>query len=393
MDLVEIRRLTDAQLKSKINEYALREKAGRDSDWTRISEQLVDEQQNRQLQRSVENIGTQIGDHQPDGEAWTGSFAEMFKSDAFLDFADAGVRGSARSFRGAVDSGLLYKAPIDVLAGAGEQSAGDILPGQVVSTARPFSFPLRVGSLFTQGSVSGSAALSLDLTDQEGGADVVIGVGVPKPDGAAMSVDIGSTAVRKIAATFTLPEDSLDDLPALEAEVRKMLLVGPGGVGEKQEQQYINGTGINSQLKGVLSLLPDEAVLGAGSRLSKAILGAATEIENETGFAANAVVINPLDAFGLRTEEDSENRPLWAGYSVNGQLPPLVTSRKLAQGTILVGAFQASTRAVRKAVSIVFDTAGLGLRDSNLVLVVAECREALVHTYGKSPFRTVTLAS
>jgi hypothetical protein len=70
-----------------------------------------------------------------------------------------------------------------------------------------------------------------------------------------------------------------------------------------------------------------------------------------------------------------------------------VKTRKLAQGTAIVGQFSASTRYTRKAVTITADAAGLGLRDKNLVLFVAEVREALVHRYGKDPYRLVTIAT
>jgi hypothetical protein len=52
-----------------------------------------------------------------------------------------------------------------------------------------------------------------------------------------------------------------------------------------------------------------------------------------------------------------------------------------------------SVRATRRAVSLRATSEGLGLADFGLVLFVATVREALLHPYGKNPFRTVTLAS
>ncbi len=73
--------------------------------------------------------------------------------------------------------------------------------------------------------------------------------------------------------------------------------------------------------------------------------------------------------------------------------PRLVVSRQVDSGTAIVGAFKAATRYVRQGVTISADVAGLGLRDKNLVLFVAEMRELVLHRYGKSPFRTVSISS
>jgi hypothetical protein len=107
-----------------------------------------------------------------------------------------------------------------------------------------------------------------------------------------------------------------------------------------------------------------------------------------------------MDAFLLRTEVGSvDNRPLNSPYGAgwgsgrDGELPPIVKTRKLTAGTAIVGAFKASTRYTRKTVTITADAAGLGLRDKNLVLFVAEVREAVVHRYGKDPYRTVDLST
>jgi hypothetical protein len=216
---------------------------------------------------------------------------------------------------------------------------------------------------------------------------------------ATATIDIDTVNARKVTGTMILPEEALEDLPAVETQIRNLLLVGPNGLAEKLEDQYLNGTGNTNDIQGVLSLNPDDATL-AGERVSKSIFNAAMQIENETGFTADAFVMNPADYFGYYTEEDLNERPLWgswgSGYNAQNGGPvglQAVTSRKIAAGTVLVGAFKASTRFVRKSVSIRASAEGLGLADFNLVLFVAEARELLQHPYGKKPFRTVTVAS
>ena len=70
-----------------------------------------------------------------------------------------------------------------------------------------------------------------------------------------------------------------------------------------------------------------------------------------------------------------------------------IGTQVIAQGTAIVGQFSASTRYTRKSVVITADAAGLGLRDKNLVLFVAEVREALVHRYGADPYRLVSIST
>ena len=213
-----------------------------------------------------------------------------------------------------------------------------------------------------------------------------------------MTVDIDNQFAKTIAARALIPEQNLDDIDTLESEIRNILLVGPNGLAEKREDDYINGNG-TTELEGILSLSPDDATL-TGDYLSKSVLWAAASLANETGFVADTVLANPVDAFYLRTEVGTvDNRPLNTPYgsgwnqNYDTALPPIVETRKLDVGQVIVGQFSASTRYTRKAVTITADAAGLGLRDKNLVLFVAEVREALVHRYGKDPYRTVDIAT
>lgn len=262
-----------------------------------------------------------------------------------------------------------------------------------------YRFPLRVGELFGQGKMSGSNVSFLKIpTGATGAAAYQAALGDQKGGDFGATVDVDQQFAKTIAARALIPEQNLDDIDALESEIRALLLVGPNGLGELREDDYINGNG-TTELEGILSLSPDDATL-AGEYLSKSVLWAAASMEDETGFVADAVLANPIDAFYLRTEVGSvDNRPLNTPYGSgwgtgrDGELPPVVKSRKLAQGTVIVGAFSASTRYTRKTVTITADAAGLGLRDKNLVLFVAEVREAIVHRYGKDPYRTVDITT
>lgn len=262
-----------------------------------------------------------------------------------------------------------------------------------------YQFPYRVGDLFGQGTMAGSNVSFLKIpAGATGAAAYQANLGDTKGGDFGMTLDVSNQFAKTIAARALIPEQNLDDIDTLESEIRNILLVGPNGLAELREDDYINGNG-TTELEGILSLSPTNETL-AGDYLSKSVLWAVAQMANETGFVADAILANPIDAFYLRTEVGTvDNRPLnspfgsgWRG-DIDGSLPRIVETRKLAQGTAIVGQFSASTRYTRKAVTITADAAGLGLRDKNLVLFVAEVREALVHRYGADPYRLVTIAT
>lgn len=317
----------------------------------------------------------------------------FLKSDSFQNFAE-GVRGGKHPSMEPQDFALKAAKNVET------EYVGDLTTQMVPGIANfNYQFPYRVGERFGQGTMSGSNVSFLKIpTGATGAAAYQANLGDTKGGDFSLTVDIDNQFAKTIAARALIPEQNLDDIDALESEIRNILLVGPNGLAELREDDYINGNG-TTELEGILSLSPDDATL-SGDYLSKSVLWAAAVLEDETGFTADTVLANPLDAFALRTEVGSVdqrplNSPFGSGWGTgrDGELPPIVKTRKLAQGTAIVGQFSASTRYTRKSVTITADAAGLGLRDKNLVLFVAEVREALVHRYGADPYRTVTIAS
>jgi hypothetical protein len=317
----------------------------------------------------------------------------FLKSEKFMDFADAVKSGKHPDME---PQEFALKAAKNVET----EYVGDLVTEMVPGIANlNYTFQLRVGDRFGQGRMSGSNVSFLKIpTGATGAAAYQANLGDEKGGNFGLTVDVDNQYAKTIAARALIPEQNLDDIDALESEIRQLLLVGPNGLGELREDDYINGNG-TTELEGILSLSPDDVTL-SGDYLSKSVLWAAATLEDETGFVADTVLANPLDAFYLRTEVGTvDNRPLnspfgsgW-GNGRDGELPPIIKSRKLAQGTAIVGAFKASTRYTRKAVTITADAAGLGLRDKNLVLFVAEVRESLVHRYGPDPYRLVTIST
>lgn len=317
----------------------------------------------------------------------------FLKSEAFAEFREGVMRGHHPEM---IPQEYETKAAKDVES----EYVGDLVTERIPGIANfNYQFPYRVGALFGQGTMGGSNVSFLKIpSGATGAAAYQAALGDQKGGNFAMTVDVDNQFAKTIAARALIPEQNLDDIDTLESEIRNILLVGPNGLAELREDDYINGNG-TTELEGILSLNPDDATL-SGDYLSKSVLYAAATLEDETGFVADTVLANPLDAFYLRTEVGTvDNRPLNSPYGAgwgsgrDGELPTIVKSRKLTQGTAIVGQFSASTRYTRKSVTITADASGLGLRDKNLVLFVAEVREALVHRYGKDPYRTVDITT
>lgn len=357
------------------------------------------QQKDDERELRIKNIGREMDVTVQNEEIVTPSYGDpieaFLKSEEFGSFMQD-VRRGKHPEMDPMEFDITTKAAKNVES----EYVGDLVTEMIPGMANfNFQFPYPVGDRFSQGRMSGSNVSFLKIpAGADGAAAYQANLGDTKGGDFALTVDIDNQYAKTIAARALIPEQNLDDIDALEGEIRNILLVGPNGLAEKREDDYINGNG-TTELEGILSLSPDDATL-SGEYLSKSVLWAAATLKNETGFTADTVLVNPIDAFYLRTEVGTvDNRPLnnpfGAGWGGNGDgaLPPIVETRKLDVGTAIVGAFKASTRYTRKTVTITADAAGLGLRDKNLVLFVAEVREAIVHRYGNNPYRTVTITT
>jgi HK97 family phage major capsid protein len=260
---------------------------------------------------------------------------------------------------------------------------------------QPFVYPQRIGALFTQATMAGSSISWLDVTSADGKAGYA-GYGTQKPGPAGLNVDVHTTKASKLATTYTVPDDALDDLTALRSTIESVMLNGPAGLGVLAEQEYLGGSGAGTplELAGVDALSPTN-VTGNGTNFVSDILFAAMDIEAQTGAPATAAVVNPIDYFNIITLEADDGRPLFAPFGGAYNDPnlgfPIVRSKAVANGTVYVGAWNLSILYTRQAVNIRATSEGIGLADKNLTMFVAEMRQALIHPYGKAPFRLVSL--
>ena len=130
----------------------------------------------------------------------------------------------------------------------------------------------------------------------------------------------------------------------------------------KEEAQLLNGNGTSPNLRGILlrSGIQTEVQAVAPDTQEDALFRAIMKVQTATGFAADGIVINPIDYQALRLKRDANSQYYGGGYFQGpygtGTLqwqPPLwglktVVSSAVPAKTALVGAFAAGAKGYRK---------------------------------------------
>lgn len=358
----------------------------------KLQRDIKSEQNDVERELRIKNIGREMNVQKPDEEPavqYQSAIEALFDTPEFKTVA-ANPKMRDERWTASVE----YKETNPTT-----DNPSDLVPQVRPGLVQPFVYPTRVGPLFTQAQMDGSSISWLDVPTADGQADYTA-YGSQKAGPADVGVDIHTTKASKITATYTVPDEALDDLTALRSTIEQILTDGPSGIGVKAEGEYIGGSGSGTplQLAGIDSLSPDD-VSGSGSNAVADVLFASLDIEANTGFAATAAVMNPADYFYFITLETGDGRPLFAPYGsiytqpTGGGLPTLVRSRAVAAGTTYVGAFDRSILYTRQATTLRATNEGIGLADKNLTMFVAEMRQALIHPYGKNVYRTVSTGS
>lgn len=148
--------------------------------------------------------------------------------------------------------------------------------------------------------------------------------------------------MKKMAHTFRIDEEMLDDVDGLEAYIRER---GLWGLAIKEEGQLITGDGSATQLDGLLmptnhtpydgTTVPGVVPANAMDDIRVAI--AQAEVAE---IPASAVIMNRLDAAALDLEKDDDGKYLHPAFSGNTAWGlPVVRTNGIAQGTFIVAAF------------------------------------------------------
>ena len=242
--------------------------------------------------------------------------------------------------KGNVDKRFDLAAPVYVKAATDTQTS----PAAAVDYATTFDrnvvtaarVPLVIRDLFGAESISGSTLVYL-VEGAIQGAPAVTAEGAEKPQVHFADPTVKTVSLKKIACHIKESEEYINDYPFLASVINGRLMYELGLV----EQNTL-----------VTDLLATSGI-GTGSiaaaatylDVAEAILQAAMDVQASSGFAADAIALNPADWFKLRTLKLTTNEYFAGGPFGAQNLPslwgiPVCVTPAIAANKFVVGAFK-----------------------------------------------------
>ena len=236
--------------------------------------------------------------------------------------------------------------------------------------------PLLIADLFATERISGNAlTYFVESATIEGGPNAV-NEGAKKPMMSFGDPTAVTVALAKIASYMKESSELVEDAPWLADAIN--------GRGMYQHELAVENYLVNT--------LSGTSGIGSSSELTAdGIFKAMMKVQNDSGFAADAIVINPNDYQTLRLSKDGNNQYYGGGFfygpygnSVGiAEQPPLwgcrtVVTSAVQQGTCIVGAFRMGGSIVRKN-GVTVDIANTNEDDfiKNLITILIEERLVL----------------
>ena len=235
----------------------------------------------------------------------------------------------------------------------------------------PYRRQLVVAALFSQGTMTGNAVTYPVYGALEGGS-ATVGEAAQKPQSHFADPTWQTDSLAEIAVWWKISDLMAEDLPYVVSEINT---ANDYDVQLKEEDQLLNGDGEGTNIKGLLNRdgiqkVAADVTDADGNAMTPAdrLFHARTLISNATGFAPDALVINPLDYEGLRLAKDAQGQYYGGGYfqaPYSGGTMVLepspwgfvtVVTPAVAQGTAVVGAFKAGGKVFRKGGRVVEST-------------------------------------
>lgn len=235
--------------------------------------------------------------------------------------------------------------------------------------------PLLVADLFSSERISGTALTYFVESATVEGAPAVTAQGAAKPMVSFGDPQAVTEALKKIASYMKESSELVEDAPWLADAIN-----GRG--------MYLHELAVEDYL---ISKLTGTSGIGTSNELTAdGIFKAMMAVQANSGFAADAIVINPTDYQTLRLAKDANYQYygggyFYAPYGNNGvtEQPPLwglrtVVTSAVPAGTCIVGAFKMGASIVRKN-GVTVDITNTNEDDfiKNLITILIEERLAL----------------
>ena len=234
--------------------------------------------------------------------------------------------------------------------------------------------PLVIRDLFGAETISGSTLVYL-VEGAIQGAPAVTAEGAEKPQIHFADPTPKTVSLAKIACHIKESDEYIDDYPFLASAINGRLIYELGLVEQnKLVTDLLATSGIQTG-----SIAANTGAAG----IADLILQAAMDVQNGSGFAADAIVVNPADWYTLRIGKDGEDRYYGGGYFGDQAIPnlwgiPVCVSTAVSVGTYIIGAFKTCGSVVSKGgISVEATNSNEDDFVKNLMTIRAEERLAL----------------
>lgn len=205
----------------------------------------------------------------------------------------------------------------------------------VVEAART---PLVIRDLFGAETISGSTLMYLVEGAIEG-APAATAEGNEKPQIHFANPTAKTVALSKIACHIKESDEYINDYPFLASAINGRLLYELGLVEQNTLVSSLTGT------SGIQTDATSWTAASTAAGIADLILDAAMDVQASSGFAADAIVLNPAVWYTLRVGKDSDNRYYGGGYFGEQTIPnlwgiPVCVTTAVTASQIIVGAFK-----------------------------------------------------
>lgn len=205
----------------------------------------------------------------------------------------------------------------------------------VVEAART---PLVIRALFGAENISGSTLVFLTEGAIEG-APAVTAEGAEKPQVHYADPTPTTVSLSKIACHLKESDEYINDYPFLASAINGRLLYNLGLVEQNTLVSSLTGT------SGIQTDTTSWTAASTAAGLADLILDAAMDVQESTGFPADAIVMNPATWYILRVAKDAENRYYGGGFFGAQNIPnlwgiPVCVTTAVTSSQIIVGAFK-----------------------------------------------------
>lgn len=267
-----------------------------------------------------------------------------------------------------------FKAASDPqLSPAGAVGFATTFDKTVVEGART---PLVVRDLFGAETISGSTLMYL-VEGAIQGAPAVTAEGAKKAQIHFADPTPKTVSLDKITCFIKESDEYISDYPFLASAINGRLLYELGLVEQNKLVADLIGT------SGIQTDTTSWTNASTATDVADLILKAASDVQDASAFAADAVVMNPATWYSLRVAKDGEDRYYGGGFFGGQNIPnlwgiPVCVTTAVTASQIIVGAFKTCGSVVQKG-GVAVEATNTDADDfqKNLMTIRAEERLAL----------------